>query len=407
MNSPHRPTPQRPLPDAQRLHRRRVPLGLAAGRAILATVVALSLTSIILPPAQAQAPLLSTLALTRVSDLLTALKTRTDDSDPRYYKDKVWHDGTATCFRCTLGPAVLSAIDGSSQHDAAAIQTAVESFDLALKKHQHPDGAIVPAAPGEGGPDIQTVMFANELAETYLILGDDLDPAHRRQWSKALTRSADFLIKNGNLGYYTNGNVNLSNTMLMDLTYRITKLTRFKSAAKRSLAFTTNPPQKDKWAGFGLRYSTVPTKADGSDGAAYLTESGAEGPGYDPAYTIFQSNLAAAWYLLTANPDALRLTNLLYNQLVPRVRTSDWTIDVSGGTRRTAPGVRYPFYSAALPVLALRGGRSDLVDLVQSQNESALTEYRGATNYAHAGFSFNYGLELGMAVRVITTTPGW
>ena len=357
------------------------------------------------PSAQADTVAAASAAMdTAIPAYLTSLETKTSDKDPRYLEDNVWHDGTPDCFRCAFGPAVLSAqyaVSGAS-FDEAAMKVAVDTIDLGIADHQRPDGAFIPAATNEGGPDIQTLLFANVVAEVYLILGPHLDADHQKRWASSLKRSATWLIRNGNLTWYTNGNLNLALTMNMDLTYKITGSWRFKQAAKKSLAFTLHPPQR-RWPGFGLQYSKAPSKADGSDGAAYLAESGGEDPGYDPAYSLFQSNLAAFWYLLTGDKAAERLTNLLYNQMLPRVRKSDWTIDVSGGTRRAAPGVRYRFGTSALVILALKGGRTELRDDVQSQTKIVLDDYRGALDYSHAAYSYNYGAELTPIYRMLMT----
>ena len=113
------------------------------------------------------------------------------------------------------------------------------------------------------------------------------------------------------------------------------------------------------------------------------------------------------WFLLTGNPTAERLTNLFFNELIPRVRQSDWTLDVSGGTRRAKVGVRYGFYGPALPVLALKGGRADLQPAVESQTLVALREFTGATTYSHSSLSNSFGAELAPTVFVLHNTPGW
>ena len=100
------------------------------------------------------------------------------------------------------------------------------------------------------------------------------------------------------------------------------------------------------------------------------------------------------------------LTNLLYNQLVPRVRTKDWTIDVSGGTRKNAIGVRYRFGTSALSVLALKGGRNDLRKYVQPQTRAVLADYKRATTVRHSTISYWYGNELAPIYQVLAATLG-
>ena len=357
--------------------------------------------------AHADTPALSTTTRSTVAQLVTSLQNRTSGSDPRYWSNRVWVDGSPGCFRCTLGPSVLAAVRGRDLPAGNGyVWLAVTTMDTAIRNHQRSDGAFIPASSGESNPSIQTSLSANELAWTYLILGDRLDSAHRTAWANSLIKASDWLIRNGEPTYYVNGNINLAVAMNMDLTARITGLARFQTVARNSLAFTLSPPQ-NTWPGFGLRYTRYPTRPDGADGAGYLAESGGGLPGYDPQYTIFQLDMAAMWFVLTGSPDAKRLTNLLYNQLAPRVRTSDWTIDVGGGTRRPALGVRWTFNSAAIAVLALKAGRSDLVGRVRPQVSNVLLDYPKATLAVNPSLSYNYGVQLAPIFLAVTTTPGW
>lgn len=376
---------------------------------LLASACATSLVlSLLVPqPAAALEPALSETTTGAVAQILTELKAKSSARDPRYFKDSIWRDGTPDCFRCTMGPAVLSAVyslqsglDGTPKRDALA------SIDRAIREHQAPNGSFGPAAKGENGPAIQTVMFGNLLASSYLHLGLGLDGAHRKSWSASLTAAADYLIRSGHTRHYVNGNINLAITAYLDLTARITGQARFRDAAKASYAFTIAPPQ-DRWSGFGLRYTKVPTKADGSDGRAYLSESGGKKPGYDAAYGLLQTNIASMWYQASGDERARRLTNLLFNQLWPRVRTSDWSIDVSGGTRRPQAGVRFRFSVSAIQVLPMRGGRADLKPYVRPATLAALRAYQNATTYANPGESYNFGIELATSVRVINSTLFW
>lgn len=377
---------------------------------LLANLLSLLLITVVLvasPSAALAAPApasLSTTTRDSISTLLQSLQTRSSDSDVRYLKNNVWVDGTPTCFRCTLGPSVLAAARGrdSVSSNDKLVKLSITTMDLAIRNHQRSDGAFGPAGQGESGYDIQTVMFANELAWTYLTLGPRLDFVHRTAWKKSLTRSADWLVRNGNLTYYVNGNINLALAMNMDLTYRITGVTRFRTAAKTALSFTLNPPQ-GRWSGFGLQYSKTPTKSDGSDGAGYLAEKGSDKPGFDPVYTLFQADMAAMWYVMTGSSTAKRLTNLFYNQLAPRVRTSDWTIDVSGGSRRGAPGERWAFQTPALAVLAQKGGRIDLKKHVQPQVTALLQDFQLASRYPNPGLSYSFASQLAPIYLVVTS----
>ncbi|MCW2541847.1 MAG: hypothetical protein JWN95_3572 [Frankiales bacterium] len=377
----------------------------AAGMLALVCSIAATLLGTAIAPASA-APALSTSARSFAHSNLASLMARSSKSDPRYYSAGVWHTGSSTCFRCALGPAVESAVQGVTAGDRAATKVAITSFDIAIRGHRLASGAFGPWPKGEGGPDIQTSLFASELAETYLILGSKLDASHKRSWSAALAGAADFLIRNGNLRWYTNGNIVLANALVMDLTYRITKAPRFRSAAATALKFAMTPPQS-RWKGFGLHYTKVPKKADGSDGSAYFTESGGGKPGFDAAYTLAQINVVSFWYLLTNNPTARRLANLLTNQMLPRVRTSDWTVDISGGTRHVKRGVRWGFYVSSISVLAARAGRKDLAKYVAGQTKVLFKNYQGATTYANEMYSYTFGSELAPILYVQSRTKGW
>ena len=165
-----------------------------------------------------------------------------------------------------------------------------------------------------------------------------------------------------------------------------------------------SPPQA-QWKGFGLRFTRAAKAANGSDGAAYLAEAGPGGIGYDTNYTMFQANMAASWFAATRDARALRLTNLLYNQLTPRVRTSDWTIDVGSGTRLTRSGVRYGFLVSALPVLALQGGRGDLATAKNIQLPLLLKENERVTGIVNPGSSYAYGVEFATTLSAVLPTP--
>lgn len=374
---------------------------------LLVLLVAAGLLPLTAPPADARDLPLSATAKNAVLQVMTDLRTQSSSTDPRFLRNDVWIDGAPDCFRCFMGPSVLSAARGldSGATDYLAA-SAIDTLDKAIADHQHVTGAFIPAATGEGSPGIQTVMFANELAWTYLILGRRLDSAHKQSWAASLTKAADWLIADGDTTYYINGNINLAVAMNMDLTARITGERRFTTAAQTALDFAIAPPQ-DKFPGFGLQYMKTPELGDGSDGAAYFAESGGATPGFDPAYTMLQTDMASMWYLLTRKASVLRLVNLLYNQLSPRIRTTDWTIDVSGGTRRAAPNTRYGFHGSSVAVLALKGGRSDLQPFVAAQVRASLTEYGNQTRYTSPGISFNYGLSLTAMYMAVTSTSGW
>jgi len=157
-----------------------------------------------------------------LSDAVDSLSSRSGPSDPRYFSGGVWLSGQDDCFRCNIGPGVAAAAVAASTGDRLAFGLAVLTFDHAIAAHRQADGSFGPPSGGETGDDIQTMMFANELGTALIALTPQLDPGRIQAWTSALTDAADFLIRNGNLSWYTNGNIVLGNTLTMALAYRVT-----------------------------------------------------------------------------------------------------------------------------------------------------------------------------------------
>ena len=102
------------------------------------------------------------------------------------------------------------------------------------------------------------MTFASELGRSYLALGSALAPAARAEWRGALRRAADFLIANGNLTWYTNGNIVLGNVEIMALAYRVTGQLRYHAAYLRAFAFAISPPQPTAGPRYGLHLHREP-----------------------------------------------------------------------------------------------------------------------------------------------------
>jgi hypothetical protein len=333
----------------------------------------------------------------QITDLLShsvvELSTRSGPSDPRYFQDGVWVSGQDDCFRCNVGPGVAAAALAGASGDTRAFTLATQTFDHAIATHRRPDGSFGPPAPGEGGPSIQTMMFANELGTALIVLRSQLDTARIRTWTMALTGAADYLIHNKDLSFYANGNIALGNAVVMAFAYRVSGQAAYRAAYEQALSFALEPDQK-RWAGYGLTYSKAPKRADGADGAAYLGESAGGTPGFDPEYTVLQADVATRLFWLTQDPRALRLMNLFMNELLPRIDTTHWTLDASRGSRHPQASRSVGFNSPVLAVLAWKGGRSDLAPLVSSQIATIVRNFRGALSYTNPGMYFDFGSEL-------------
>jgi len=314
---------------------------------------------------------------------VTAAATKSSPDDPTYLASGEWLNSTTTCWSCSNGglataAATLWRSTGMTRSDV--LQEATGTIDTAIATRQGADGSFSPP-PGtaDGQPaGIATMFFGVEMGTTLLQLSPGLDPARQAAWAASLGRAADYVISSGFSTWYANGNINLGYVELLYLAWRATGASRFLTAYENAFGFVLDPPQ-DRFPGDGLRIVKQPSSADGSDGAGYLAENGPGGVGFDAEYSELQLDVACRLYLLSGDPRALRLANLLVNMLLPRVDDS-WQLDTSGGTRHTDPNRKVPYLTSALAVLGWRAGRADLARLVASHLAATTTQY---------GFSWN------------------
>jgi hypothetical protein len=289
---------------------------------------------------------------------------RASPTDRRFF-DGVWRNGGRGCLRCDVGPGVTAAALGVLDNDRKYVDLAVETMDSAIDRSQMGSGAFAMTG-DDSDPDIQTCFFTAHLGLATRILGRRLDQKHRTAWTDALRGAVDYLQGNGNYEWYTNGNIALCNALAAAVTWGATGDARYETIYRRALSFAEDPPIA-RWPGRGLAMTKNPTRADGSDGAGYLTEAaGAARPGFDADYVQVQADFAAVIALVTGDPEAIRLTNLLVNELLPRVFKSTWLLNTSGGSRHPDQNRTVPFTTSALAILADRG-RPDLAALVPSQ----------------------------------------
>lgn len=320
-------------------------------------------------------------AATKITSLaaqvIDSYQQRSSPTDPRYYSNGEWISDDMGCWPCNLGPAVADAV--LARHDAARVPIVVASFNQALHDHQAPDGSFV------GGPDspgIQTAEFVPEIGIALTALSSQLSAGTRAAWTNAITRGADYLISSGDTTWYANGNINLQYAEVLYLAWRVSGLQRYADAYQAEWTFVTSPPTP-RWSGYGLVLAKVPTQANGSDGAGYLTEQGSGAPGFDPEYTQLQLDTASALYVLSHDARALRLMNLLLNQELPRV-DSTFTLDATGGSRHSL----YTAFMTSGVALLVRYGRSDLVSRLPAQTSRITSEYQTYMVYTHRNYYF-------------------
>ena len=316
---------------------------------------------------------------------------KSSPSDPRYWSQGKVYGLPAECPTCesgvALGSLVLAREGVSTSFDSIAVAT--QTFDRLISKYRRADGAF--AVANDGSPDITTVFLGNDLGMA-LVLGDGVLPAATKQrWRPAVTGAADFLIRNGNLRWYTNGNITLANAALMWLAYETSGDAKYRTAYDTALDFALSPPQA-RWPGFGLRVTRQGSAADGSDSSGYLAESGGGTPGFDAEYSGVTLDVASRLYLVSRDARVKKLANMIMNQLMPRVTTS-WWLDTSGGTRHTEAQRQVPFMSAGPSVLATAAGRSDLTAGLDGQVAQIATTMQDGMRYANPDYYKALGVE--------------
>ncbi len=320
-------------------------------------------------------------------DSLEASRRRDSSDDEYFFANGIWETGRPLCIRCNIGPGVVAAALASSGADRSLVKLAVQTIDPAIKEYQARNGSLGPGADDEEGPDIQTMTFATQLGMALYAIGPQLDDNRRARWTEALRGATEFLINNGNYAWYTNGNIALGNALVAALTWRATGDDRYRAVYWDAIEFAQNPG--DKWPGRGLVITKKPTSDSGADGAGYLTEARSGGrPGFDADYTQVQADMAAMTALVTEDSRAVRLTNLLVNQLMPRVDQTRWLLNTSNGSRHTDRVRFVPFTTSALTVLARRG-RPDLAAVAGAQSKSSaayVTSDRGEAAYKMWGY---------------------
>ena len=353
-----------------------------------------------------------------LDNCLTQISEKSDDKDTTYYENGNWiFPNSDKAYSHQAGAATGAAVlwkyrelhpetlnDAATARQTWLHQIAVEFFDHAIKERLDADGMY-----DKGQPE--TAFFATELATTYLTLQDSLDEATRARWRDALTRMANRWIKEGNWpnpqatgwkatdGWYTNGNFELEESELIFLMGKITGEQKYKDLFETQWKHTLSP-DANRWGkyGYGLFYIKEPTKEDGADGAAYLAEAEQE-PGFDKDYGQVQLTMATRLYVMSKDARVLRLMNLLFNALDPKIDRKTWVLDATYGSRHS---LHLPFFSCGLPILALYGGRADLAPAVADQFEKGIKPIHlenAVKNMGNPGIYSSYGTNLAVILQ--------
>ena len=170
------------------------------------------------------------------------------------YRNGVWASQNTVCWSCNQGgPATASAtlymLTGRSRPQL--LQEAEGTIDTAIATRQQDSGAFAGPTGDTQFTDVATMFFGDEEANTYLELLPVLDPVRAARWRALIAAAASFLIRNGNVTWYTNGNINLGNTEFFYLAWRATGNVQFRTAYDQAWTFMLSPPQAE-WPGRGL-----------------------------------------------------------------------------------------------------------------------------------------------------------
>jgi hypothetical protein len=381
------------------------PMQSRMSRPFLVACVVVGFVLVLALPAGAATPVLSDSARgdrARVvaNEVLGLLVDKEGPRDSQWYASGAWHLQNPTCWSCDVGPATLAAtlwrVNG--RPDPTRFNEAVATFDRVLATRRNATGSF-------GDPRFpDTQFFGIDLSTAYLLLGTRLGPHHRKAWRAAIAGAADYLIRHKELTWVANGNICLGNTVMEWLAWAITGKQRFRDAYELSWKYTIRPPQS-RWPGYGLHLTRAPSGAKGDVGAGYLAENGGSGPGFDPEYTAAQLSVASRAFLLSGDPRFRWLSNVLWNQISPRVNRHTWTFDARGGTRHSNVDM---LTTPAIAVLATAGHRADLRQSVDAQTQIAMyTTYLGNArqNWGNESLYRGYASDLSVALLALASPP--
>ena len=192
--------------------------------------------------------------------------------------------------------------------------------------------------------DITSMFFGVNLGLATILLrkSSNLNPETDALFTDTMVSISKTWVAHGNPTWYTNGNIDLGESLLYALTWKLTGDSYWKQMYEFAFAFAEHPDPR-KYLGLGLvKTSTT---------AGYLVEQGAYGTGFDTDYTTVQASLCARLWLITHDDDALELLRLLWGTLAP-LTNAQGMIDISVGVRHPHPGEKWTLATSIVPVLA-------------------------------------------------------
>ncbi len=330
----------------------------------------------------------------QVAGSLTADVTTLVDQQAPGDPNGLWVGGDPDYWRSSSGPGLAAAAVAALTGDSTMHADAEQTFDTLIAQHEQPNGSFtaVSGAPTPQPIAIDTMFFIDNLGMALWALRPQMTPGEVANWTAAISAGANYLASNGNLTWYTNGNIVIGNALAMALAFSASGNPVYETYFQQELTFAVAPPQ-NRWPGFGLIYTRTPSLPDGSDGAGYFAESGGGAPGYDADYTQVQVDQLTRLYLVTNSPTVLRLVNLLVNQEWGQVDTATLELNTSGGTRHPQPNRSIPLTTPALALSASAGGQSYLTPFLQQQTGLIEAAYSNVVTYWSSGGQYGFGLQ--------------
>ncbi len=304
----------------------------------------------------------------------------------------LWENYDPVYWRVASGPALSAAAVAAATGDTKMLTIARRTFNELIRTHQRTNGSYSSTGPEAQPVDIDTMFFATNLGMALRVIGGRLNSATRAFWTRSLLAAASYLVTNGNLSWYTNGNIVIGNALVMALAFDATGDQRWHRYYERAWTFAVSPSQA-RWPGFGFKTIKPSENPDGSDGEGFFAEDGGSSPGFDADYAELQLSQLARLYLVTGDASVMKMLNMSLNYELRFVNFSTWALNTSGGTRHPQVGRYVPFDTPALAVAAYLCHRVRLRRYVESQLRTLLGWAAGVPTYWNPGSYYNYGLQ--------------
>jgi hypothetical protein len=297
-----------PSADASTATSRRARLGRACKTAVVVGTVSSALGASLLATSalamshapRTSSPLTAQSVSEQASESLSADVAQLVKQQPYVVSQGLWENYDPVWWRAASGPALAAAM---AQLDPAMVAVASRTFDTLIDAHRQPDGSFAHLGSDAQSPDIDTMFFASNLGLAVRALGPSLPAAVRSRWTADVVGAARYLVANGNLAWYTNGNIAIGNALVMALAWKLTGSGYWAGMYEKAIDFAVDPgATSSKWDGLGLVVTRHATDPNWTDGTGYFTEAGASGKaGFDPDYTQVQLNQMSRLYIVTGS----------------------------------------------------------------------------------------------------------